>query len=109
MSEHTINSHFGLSGVVGTKVVGDYAVVASFISEVNIKQMENAGVNELLVLVAGIVLHLRIRQHLFVFPPGGVHGRVASAEGRAVESDVGAAQGHYCPGVPANLWPREAV
>lgn len=109
MSEHTINRHFGLGGVVGAKVVGDYALVASFISEINIKQMKHAGVDELLVLVAGIVLHLCVRQHLFVFPPRGVHGRVASAEGRAVESDVGSAQCHHGPGVPTNLWSREAT
>lgn len=60
MSEHTVDRHFGLSGVVGAKVVGDYALVASFICEVNIEQMEHAGVDELLVLVASIVLHLSI-------------------------------------------------
>lgn len=109
MSKHTINCHFGLSGVVGAEVVGDYTLIASFISEVNIKQMEHAGVDELLVLVACIVLHLRIREHLFVFPPGGVHGGVTSAKSRAVKSDVGATQSHHRPGVSIHLWPRKAI
>ncbi len=85
----TINGELGQSGVVGCKMVGDHTLVLALICEINIEQVEYGGVEEAVILVPSVVLHLGFKQHFSIFAPGGAHGRVAAAERRAVQSDVG--------------------
>lgn len=73
------------------------------------EQVEHTGVDELVLLVAGIVVHLHFIQHLPVLPPRGAHGRVTAAESGAVESDIGAPQSYDCPGVTTDLGLREVI
>lgn len=70
-------------------MVGDNTLVLALICEIDVEQVEYSGVEEALILVPSVVLHLSFIQHLSIFAPGGAHGRVAAAERRAVQSDVG--------------------
>lgn len=70
-------------------MVGDNTLVLALVGEIDIEQVEYGGVEEALILVPSVVLHQSFIQHLSVFAPGGAHGRVAAAERRAVQSDVG--------------------
>lgn len=69
-------------------MVGEHTLVLALVCEIDVEQMEYGGVEEALVLVASVVLHLSFIQHLSIFAPGRAHGRVTAAEGRAVQSDV---------------------
>lgn len=70
-------------------MVGDHTLVLALICEINIEQVEYGGVEEAVILVPSVVLHLGFIQHFSIFAPGGAHGRVVAAERRAVQSDVG--------------------
>lgn len=70
-------------------MVGDHTLVLALVGEIDIEQVEYGGVQEAVILVSSVVLYLSFIQHLSVFAPGGAHGRVAAAERRAVQSNVG--------------------
>lgn len=70
-------------------MVGDDTLVLALICEIDIEQVEYGGVEEAVILVPCKVLHLGFIQHLSIFAPGGAHGRIAAAERRTVQSDVG--------------------
>lgn len=73
----TINGQLGFVGIVGAKVIGDNALIPSFISEVHIEKMQDSGVlNHLttLLLIPGIILNLCIIQDFAVLTPGCGHG-----------------------------------
>lgn len=72
-------------------MVGDHTLVLALVGEIDVEQVEYGGVEKKLILVPSVVLHLSVIQHLSVFAPGGAHGRIAAAERRAVQSDVGPA------------------
>lgn len=75
-------------GVVRAKMIGDHTLVAALISEVDIEEMKHSGVDQLSLLVLGIVLQLCVVEHLSILPPSRGHRRVAAAGGHAAQSDV---------------------
>ena len=90
----TVDSEPGPVGVVGAEVIGDHTLVASLISEVDVEEVEHSGVDQLSLLVPGVVLHFSIVQHLPVLPPSRGHRRVAAAGRDAAQSHVVPPQRH---------------
>lgn len=75
-------------------MIGHHALVAALVGEVDVEEVELGGVDQLPLLVLGVVVHLGVVEHLAVLPPRGGHGRVAAAGGHAAQSHVGPAQRH---------------
>ena len=75
-------------------MIGDHALVAPLISEVDVEKVKHGGVDELSLLEPGVVLHLRIIQHLPVLPPSRGHRRIAAAGRHAAQGHVVPAQRH---------------
>lgn len=74
-------------------MVRDNTLVASFVCEVDVEEMQHGGVEQLSLLVAGVILHLCVTQHLPVLPPGRGHGGVTAAGCQAAQSHIGPTQG----------------
>lgn len=100
----TIHSQLGSVGVVGAKMIGHHTLVAPFISEVDVKEMEHSGVDQLSLLVARVVLHHGIVQNLTVFPPSRCHWRIAAAGRYAAQSHVVPPQSHRRLWVSCDEW-----
>lgn len=91
----TINGQLGFVGIVGAKVIGDNALIPSFISEVHIEKMQDSGVlNHLttLLLIPGKILNLCIIQDFAVLTPGCGHGWITAAHSSASQSHIHASQ-----------------
>lgn len=68
----TIDSQFGFVGIIGTKVIGDNALVFPFIGEIHIEKMQDCGVFKdlpILLLIPGKILNVCIIQYFAVFTP----------------------------------------
>lgn len=75
----TVDCKLGPVGIVGAKVVRNHTLVTALISEVDIKEVKDGGVDELSFLIASIILHFCIIQHLPILPPCSGHRRVTAA------------------------------
>lgn len=105
----TIDCELGPVGVVRAKVVRDNTLVASFVCEVDVEEMQHGGVEQLSLLVAGVILHLCVTQHLPVLPPGRGHGGVTAAGRQAAQSHIGPTQGGGSLRVLCNPGLREVI
>lgn len=93
-------------------MVGDDALVAPFVGEGDVPEVQNRGVLHHLALLGphvGEVLDLSIVQHLVVFLPGEHHGGAAAAGGRAGEADVLPQHSHRGLGLDDDLWLGEII
>lgn len=75
-------------------MIGDNTLVKPIISEVDIKEMKHGGVDELSILITGVVFHFCIVENLPVLPPRRGHRRVAATGCNAAQSHVVAPQSH---------------
>lgn len=90
-------------------MIEHHALVVALVGEVDVEEVELGGVDQLPLLVLGVVVHLGVVEHLAVLPPRGGHGRVAAAGGHAAQSHVVAAQCHARLGVGGDVRLGEVV
>lgn len=87
-------------------MVGDDALVAAFVGEGDVAEVQDGGVLHHLPVLrphVGKVLNLGVVQHLVVLLPRKHHGGAAAAGSRASEADVLAEDCHRCLGLDDDL------
>lgn len=108
----TINSQLGFVRIVGAEVIGDDALIFSFIGEIHIEKVEDSGVlNNLaiLLLIPGKILNLCIIQHFAVLTPRSGHGWITAAHSSAGQSHIHATQSNRGLRMHSDLWLREII
>lgn len=108
----TIDSQLGFVGIIGAEVIGDDALILSFIGEVHIEEVQDSGILDhlaTLLLVSGKILDLGVVQHFTVLTPGGGHGRITAAHSAARQGHVHASQGNRGLRMHSDLRFREII